>query len=105
MPRGNRITLQMRDIISRLFLQDDYSVIKIFAILYNSDPALCSLQYLGRLCNDLRIAAFRETYLIGGPKSTGRPLSLNSFNRLLIHSTISLIQQNKTSLPNVQRIL
>ena len=90
MPLGKRITLQIREITSRLYLQLNYSVREIFATLYNSDPALCSLQYLGRLCNHLRLAAFRETYLIGGPKSSGRPLSLSYFNRLLIqHSVLS----------------
>ena len=93
MPCGKRIYLQMREIISRLYLELNYSVREVFVTLFNSDPALCSLQYLGRLCNALRLAAFRETYLIGGPKSSGRPLSLSYFNRLLIqHSVLS----NKT---------
>ena len=93
MPCGKRISLQMREIISRLYLELNYSVREVFVTLFNSDPALCSLQYLGRLCNALRLAAFRETYLIGGPKSSGRPLSLSYFNRLLIqHSVLS----NKT---------
>jgi len=88
MLRGKRITLQMREIISRLFIHDNYSVVEIFATLYNSDPTLCSFQYLQRLCNDLREPAFRESYLIGGPKSTGRPLSLSYFNRLLIQQSV-----------------
>ena len=83
----------MIEIISRLLLEDNYSVKDIFAASYNSNPALCSLQYLMRLCNDLRTATFRETYLIGGPKSTGRPLSLSYFNRLLIRQSV---MSNKT---------
>jgi len=88
MPSGRRITLQMREIISRLFLQENYSVVEIFAALYNSNPARCSLRYLKELCSGLRQAAFRETYLIGGPKSTGRPLSLSYFDRLLIRQSV-----------------
>ena len=88
MPRGKRISLQLREIIARLYLQDALTPQEIYALLYRSNRRLCSFKYLTKLCSLLRNPTFRASYLIGGQKSPGRPLSQSYFNRLLIRQSV-----------------
>ena len=88
MPSGDRISLQLREIISRLYLQYANTPGEIFAAIYQNNHELCSYDYLRKLCRKLRNPAFRESYLLGGPKSSGRPLSQSYFHRLLIRDSV-----------------
>ena len=88
MPRGKRISLQLREIIARLYLRDALTPQEIYALLYRSNCRLCSFEYLTKLCSLLRNPTFRASYLIGGQKSPGRPLSQSYFNRLLIRQSV-----------------
>ena len=88
MPRGKRISLQLREIIARLYLRNALTPLEIFALLYRSNRRLCSFEYLTKLCGLLRNPIFRASYLIGSRKTPGRPLSQSYFNRLLIRQSV-----------------
>ena len=88
MPKGIRISLQLREIICRLRIVNDHSPEEIFEILYNNDPEKCSLRYLREICSSLRNPNFRQQYLLGGRLSPGRPLSQPLFNRLMVRNHI-----------------
>ena len=88
MPRGKRNSLQLREIIARLYLWNALTPLEIFAFLYRSNRRLCSFEYLTKLCGLLRNPIFRASYLIGSRKTPGRPLSQSYFNRLLIRQSV-----------------
>ena len=89
MPRGKRISLQIREIICRNIIENDFTAEELFATLFNSDPDRCSLRYLRTICRFLRRdLSFREQYLRGGRLSTGRPLSQDVFNRIMIRQHV-----------------
>lgn len=67
-------------------MEDHYSPEQIHAILYNGDNLKCSLRYIQKLCLLLHDNDFRENYLLGGPKQSGRPYSQSYFQRLLIRN-------------------
>lgn len=93
MPRGKRITLQLREIICRFHLEYDFSAEEIYGVIYRNNNSFCSLQYLRKLCYLLRTRpAFRDSYLLDGRKSPGRPLSQSYFNRLLIRENALAIK-------------
>jgi len=54
MPSGDRISLQLREIISRLYLQYANTPGEIFAAIYQNNHELCSYDYLRKLCRKLR---------------------------------------------------
>ncbi len=67
MPRGKRISLQIREIICRNIIENNFTAEELFATLFNSDPDQCSLRYLRKICRFLRRdVQFREQYLRGG---------------------------------------
>lgn len=88
MPRGHRIPIQMREIIWRLSFLHSCTPEEIHLLLYGTDRDLCSIEYLTKLCNNLRDPVFRENNLHGGPKSSGRPLSISYFHRHLIRQSV-----------------
>ena len=89
MPRGKRISLELREIIWRNHIENNWSPIQIFANLYNSQPERLSLRYIRKICRAFRNdPEFRQQYLIGGRLSPGRPLSQGLFERFMIRQHV-----------------
>jgi len=91
MPKGQRICLDLRELIYTHHIEHNRTPYEIHHLLFNRDNTRCTLKYLTDICSRITDDEhFSTQYLNGGAKQSGRPLSLDYLHRSLICGQIQL---------------
>ena len=89
MPKGKRISLELREIICRNHIENNWSPVEIYLNIFNGQLERISLRYIRKICRAFRnVPEFRHLYLIGGRLSPGRPLSQGLFEKIMIRQHV-----------------